>query len=480
MRGKSGVKRSKGPGGMGDTGSGMYRKNQEIELEITDLGTEGEGIGRTDAFLWFIRNTVPGDRVRATVMKVKKNYGYARLQKVLRPSENRISPPCPVALTCGGCTLQMMNYEAQLRIKEQTLRNNLLRIGGLDLTHVSVHPIIGMEFPFRYRNKAQLPVGSDGDGLPVAGFYAGGSHRIIPCADCLISVKENGPLRDAVLSWMKRNQILPYQETTGEGFVRHILIRKGFCSGEMMVCLVTNAEEARHGALQELAEVLMQFPAVTTVVQNINTERSNVILGKRTKILVGPGVIHDRIGEVEFALSAQSFYQVNPIQTRKLYETALHYANLSGTELVWDLYCGIGTISLFLAKKAKAVRGVEIVPQAIADAKRNAARNGIDNAVFFVGKAEEILPREYGRTGERADVIVVDPPRKGCDERCLRTMREMEPKRIVYVSCDSATLARDLKYLMADGGYVLTDVQPVDMFPQTGHVETVVLLQKVN
>lgn len=480
MRGKSGVKRSKGPGGMGDTGSGMYRKNQEIELEITDLGTEGEGIGRTDAFLWFIRNTVPGDRVRATVMKVKKNYGYARLQKVLRPSENRISPPCSVALTCGGCTLQMMNYEAQLRIKEQTLRNNLLRIGGLDLTHVSVHPIIGMEFPFRYRNKAQLPVGSDGDGLPVAGFYAGGSHRIIPCADCLIGVKENGPLRDAVLSWMKRNQILPYQETTGEGFVRHILIRKGFCSGEMMVCLVTNAEEARHGALQELAEVLMQFPAVTTVVQNINTERSNVILGKRTKILAGPGVIHDRIGEVEFALSAQSFYQVNPIQTRKLYETALHYANLSGTELVWDLYCGIGTISLFLAKKAKAVRGVEIVPQAIADAKRNAARNGIDNAVFFVGKAEEILPREYGRTGEQADVIVVDPPRKGCDERCLRTMRKMEPKRIVYVSCDSATLARDLKYLLADGGYVLTDVQPVDMFPQTGHVETIVLLSKLD
>ena len=515
-----------------------YRKNQEIELRITDLGAEGEGIGRTDAFLWFVKGAIPGDLIRASVMKVKKSYGYARIQKILEASPDRVAPLCSVASACGGCSLQMMRYEAQLAFKEKKVLENLRRIGGLELSETQLHPIIGMDEPFRYRNKAQFPVGTDRDGNVVSGFYAGRTHSIIPCGDCLIGAEENEPLCNVVLEWMREYHIPAYDERSGEGFVRHILIRKGFWSGEIMVCLVTNGAQPlfgemrrkgkssvfckqtgsgmrtfksvlrntenaegmkafgskevsenakisgsvrwsdREAVLQTLAERLMQFPAVKTVVQNINMERNNVILGNQTAVLSGSGVITDRIGEIEFAISAQSFYQVNPVQTQKLYAAALRCAGLTGQELVWDLYCGIGTISLFLARSAGKVYGVEIVSQAIADARRNAERNGISNAEFFVGKAEEVLPEQYARTGERADVIVVDPPRKGCDPKCLSTMLEMAPERIVYVSCDSATLARDLKFLLADGRYQLKEVQPVDMFPQTSHVECIALIQR--
>ena len=459
-----------------------YRKNEEIELTITDLGSEGEGIGRTGAFLWFVRDAMPGDRILALVMKTKKNYGYARLLKVLSPGPDRAAPACPVARACGGCTLQALSYEAQLAFKERKVRENLRRIGGFpeELLDAVSRPVIGMEHPFRYRNKAQFPVGTGKDGRPAAGFYAGRTHSIIPCEDCLIGTEENGPILKTVLSWMEEHGIAPYREEDGSGFVRHVLIRKGFASGEIMVCLVTNGEmDSFSEALHILADTLARFPGVVTVVQNINHERTNVILGRRTRVLSGPGVIRDRIGETEFLISAQSFYQVNPAQTAKLYGTALDFAGLTGQETVWDLYCGIGTISLFLAARAGKVRGVEIVPEAIEDAKRNAELNGFRNTEFFVGKAEEVLPEQYRLTGERADVIVVDPPRKGCDIKCLETMLAMAPDRIVYVSCDSATLARDLKILTDGGKYTLEAVQPVDMFPQTAHVETVVLMSKV-
>ena len=463
-----------------------YRKNEVLEMEITDLGSEGEGIGRTGAFLWFVKDALPGDRIRASVMKVKKNYGYARLQEILAPGPDRTAPACPVARQCGGCTLQAMGYAAQLRFKENKVRNNLLRIGGIPEERLQevFHPIIGMEEPFRYRNKAQFPVGYTKAGI-AAGFYAGRTHSIIPCEDCLLGVEENKEITKEVLSWMEDNRVPPYDEESGSGFVRHILIRKGFQSGQIMVCLVTNGEKPQ-GIMTAAVERLMKLPGVVTVVQNINRERTNVILGRDSRTLGGPGFITDSIGGTEFEISAQSFYQVNPVQTEKLYGTALEYAHLTGNETVWDLYCGIGTISLFLAKKAGKVRGVEIVPQAIEDAKRNAARNGISNAEFFVGKAEEVLPAWYAEQQrkpeeerEKIDVICVDPPRKGCDEACLKTMLEVSPERIVYVSCDSATLARDLKYLLADGTYRLEQVQPVDMFPQTVHVECVCRVKKV-
>ena len=474
-----------------------YRKNEVLEMEITDLGSEGEGIGRTGAFLWFVKDALPGDRIRASVMKVKKNYGYARLQEILAPGPDRTVPACPVARQCGGCTLQAMDYAAQIRFKENKVRNNLLRIGGIpeETLQEVFHPVIGMKEPFRYRNKAQFPVGSTKTGI-AAGFYAGRTHSIIPCEDCLLGVEENKEITKEVLSWMKENRIPAYDEESGSGFLRHILIRKGFQSGQIMVCLVTNGEKPQgigkssgkdSNVMAAVAERLMKLPGVVTVVQNINRERTNVILGRESRTLAGPGFITDSIGGTVFEISAQSFYQVNPVQTEKLYGTALEYAHLTGNETVWDLYCGIGTISLFLAKKAGKVRGVEIVPQAIEDAKRNAARNSISNAEFFVGKAEEVLPAWYDEqqrkpedTREKIDVIVVDPPRKGCDEQCLKTMLAMAPDRIVYVSCDSATLARDLKYLLADGRYTLKEVQPVDMFPQTVHVETVCLLSKLS
>ena len=478
-----------------------YRKNEVLEMEITDLGSEGEGIGRTGAFLWFVKDALPGDRIRASVMKVKKNYGYARLQEILTPGPDRTAPACPVARQCGGCTLQAMDYTAQLRFKENKVRNNLLRIGGIpeETLREVFHPVIGMKDPFRYRNKAQFPVGNTKTGV-AAGFYAGRTHSIIPCEDCLLGVEENKEITKEVLSWMEEDRIPAYDEESGSGFVRHILIRKGFRSGQIMVCLVTNGEKPQgagksygkdsgksSGAMAAAAERLMKLPGVVTVVQNINRERTNVILGRESRTLAGPGFITDSIGGTVFEISAQSFYQVNPVQTEKLYGTALEYAHLTGNETVWDLYCGIGTISLFLAKKAGKVRGVEIVPQAIEDAKRNAARNGISNAEFFVGRAEEVLPAWYAEqqrkpegTREKIDVIVVDPPRKGCDEQCLKTMLAMAPDRIVYVSCDSATLARDLKYLLADGRYTLKEVQPVDMFPQTVHIETVCLLSKLS
>ena len=452
------------------------QKNQEFTVTIEDMNEDGAGVGRLEGYIWFIKDTVIGDVVRAKAMKMKKTYGFACLVEVLSPSSFRVKPPCPVARQCGGCQLQAMSYEEQLRFKERKVLNNLLRIGRFSEEEIHMLPIMGMDHPWRYRNKAQFPFGEDKEGRIITGFYAGRTHAIIENEDCLLGVEENRKILEIIKAYMVSEGIRPYNEQTHKGLLRHALIRKGFRTGELMVCLVINGKKLPGS--DKLVRMLCEIEGMRSISYSINQEKTNVIMGKETVNLYGPGYITDYIGNVKYQISPLSFYQVNPVQTEKLYGTALEYAELTGDETVWDLYCGIGTISLFLAQKAKKVYGVEIVPQAIEDARRNAALNGIKNAEFFVGKAEEVLPREYESNHIYADVIVVDPPRKGCDKVCLDTILEMSPKKVVYVSCDSATLARDLRYL-ADGGYRVEKVRCCDMFGGTVHVETVCLLSKL-
>ncbi|MEG1144984.1 MAG: 23S rRNA (uracil(1939)-C(5))-methyltransferase RlmD [Clostridium sp.] len=446
-------------------------KNEVFQLKIDDMSDTGEGIGRVDGYIWFVKDAIIGDLVEVKAMKMKKSYGFARLIEVLEPSPGRTEALCPTARQCGGCQLQSMKYEEQLKFKERKVLNNLKRIGGLE--SIVMEPIIGMEHPWRYRNKAQFPFGEDKEGNIIAGFYAGRTHCIIENEDCLLGVEENKDILKAVKTVMEQYSIEAYDEESHRGMVRHVLTRKGFQTGEIMVCLVINGKTLPHS--EEFVEALLKISGVTDISYNINTERTNIILGNQVVTLHGPGYITDSIGTVKYRISPLSFYQVNSIQTERLYGTALEYANLTGNETVWDLYCGIGTISLFLSQQAKKVYGVEMVPQAIEDARENAKLNGFGNVEFFVGKAEEVLPERYEKNNEAVDVIVVDPPRKGCDTVCLDTMVRMTPKKIVYVSCDSATLARDLKYL-GERGYEVKRARCCDMFPQGVHVETVVLL----
>ena len=448
-----------------------YRKNDIVTLEIVDCGTDGEGIGKADGFTVFVKDAVIGDIVTAKIMKAKKNYGYGRLMEILKPSPYRVEPVCPSARQCGGCQLQAVSYEEQKVFKEKKLRGHLERIGGF--RDLPMEPMIGMDEPYHYRNKAQFPVGRNKEGRIITGFYAGRTHAIIENRDCALGIPQNKEILDIVIAHMEKYGIAPYDEMTGKGLVRHIFVRYGFFTGELMVCLIINGQDLPHQ--KELIEKLREIPGMASISLNINKKRSNVILGDKVKTIWGQEYITDKIGDISYEISPLSFFQVNPKQTWKLYSKALEYADLHGEETVWDLYCGIGTISLFLAQQAKFVRGVEIVPAAIDDAKRNAQINNIENVEFFVGKAEEVLPREYEKNGVYADVIVVDPPRKGCDEMLLKTILKMQPKRVVYVSCDSATLARDLRFL-CDNGYELKKVCGVDQFPQTVHVETVVLL----
>lgn len=467
------------------------KKNDEFVVAIEDMSEDGAGIGRVDGYIWFIKDTVIGDVVRAGVMKMKKTYGFARLIEVVEPSKDRVEPRCLVARQCGGCQLQMMDYEAQLRFKERKIYNNLKRIGGMENLRlpgeecgsedegagtgeragadgrkiVRMEPIMGMEEPWRYRNKAQFPFGVSKDGRVITGFYAGRTHSIIENEDCLLGVEENREILRIVREFMEEFGVKPYDEEGHWGLVRHCLIRKGVATGEIMVCLVVNGRKVPKDEV--LVERLRQVDGMTSISLCVNMEKTNVILGDEVVNLWGPGYITDYIGDVKYQISPLSFYQVNPAQTVKLYGTALEYAGLTGEETVWDLYCGIGTISLFLAQKAKKVYGVEIVPQAIEDARRNAKINGIENVEFFVGKAEEVLPREFEEKQIYADVIVVDPPRKGCDQVCLDTIVKMGPKRVVYVSCDSATLGRDVKYL-GERGFVVERVRGCDMFGMGG------------
>ncbi len=406
------------------------QKNDMVTVTIEDIGTDGEGIGKVDGYTLFIKDAVIGDVAEVKIMKTKKNYGYARLMKIVKPSEYRVeSPVCRLARRCGGCQIQEMEYARQLRFKEDKVRGNLMRIGGIreELLDKVMEPVIGMEHPFAYRNKAQFPFGTDKNGQPVTGFYAGRTHDIIANTDCALGVPVNKEILEIMLGFMKDYGIRSYDETSGEGFIRHVLIRYGFTTKEIMVCIVINGRQIPHGDV--LVQRLIGLEGMTSITISPNTRRTNVIMGDRYEVLWGKAFITDYIGEVKYQISPLSFYQVNPVQTEKLYELALEYADLKGEETVWDLYCGIGTISLFLAKRAKQVYGVEIVPQAVIDARNNARINGIDNAEFFEGKAEEVLPEYYERyAGEHggqkayADVVVVDPPRKGCDETLLRTI----------------------------------------------------------
>lgn len=451
-----------------------YKKNDMVTVTIEDMGQDGEGIGKIAGYTLFVKDTVIGDVAEVKIIKAKKNYGYGRLMNLITPSPDRVEPVCPHARRCGGCQIQELSYEKQLEFKQNKVLNHLKRIGGFE--EIPMEPIVGMDTPFYYRNKAQFPVGTDKDGKMITGFYAGRTHSIVDNRKCYLGVELNEQILDLVMEHCEKYQIPAYDEASGTGFLRHVLIRFGFTTKEIMVCLILNGKKLPYQ--EELAARLAEIPGMTSITINVNTQRTNVILGREILPVWGQTYITDYIGNVKYQISPLSFYQVNPVQTEKLYGLALEYAQLEGNEVVWDLYCGIGTISLFLAQKAKEVYGVEIVPQAIEDAKNNAMLNGFENAHFYVGKAEEVLPEKYETEGVHADVIVVDPPRKGCDETLLKTMVDMQPKRIVYVSCDSATLARDLKYL-CENGYELKKVRPVDQFPNTVHVETCVLLSKL-
>ena len=546
-----------------------FKKNDLVVLEITDLTEEGQGVGKCDGLVFFVKGTVMGDVVEARILKVKKNYAYAKVEKLLQASPYRVTPLCPVAGKCGGCQLQHLSYEKELEWKEDRIAQSLIRIAGIPEEEVrgKGEGILGGKTE-RYRNKAQYPVQNrkelreeialggrafeEGKKAPEKeqesydslgiGFYGFHSHRIIEAEDCLINSAENPLILNCIKEWAREYKISGYDEETGKGLLRHIFLRKGFSTGEILLCLVLNGKSLPHakelweklqrlplrveaGGLQRGAEVSSRMDAeseadgrcgvdpereadihcgidaqsevdvhceengkiqgrIVGLCININEGRGNAVLGRETLCLYGKDSIEDKIGELSFSISVPSFYQVNPAQTEKIYGKALEYAALTGEETVWDCYCGIGTISLFLAQKAKQVYGLEIVPEAIENAKKNAEKNGLHNTEFFVGAAEEVLPkwveeqkREGKDVGNLVDVVSLDPPRKGCDEACLSAVLELSPKRIVYVSCDPGSLARDMKYL-GEGGYVLEKWVGIDNFPRTGHVETVALLQR--
>ena len=463
----------------------MVKKNDLADIFIEDMTNEGEGVGKADGFAFFVKDTVIGDEVRIRATKMKKSYGYGRLEKILKPSPDRVEPVCPVSRQCGGCQIQSMSYEAQLKFKKNKVKNNLIRIGGFSKEYIDdiTEDIIGDDREFNYRNKAQFPVGKDREGNIITGFYAGRTHSVISCTDCAIGVRENDIILKTILKLMKRYGISAYDENTGTGLVRHILLRKGFKTGQIMICLVINgdkipAEDDVVSGLLEINGTLNQEygSSIESVSYSINKEATNVIMGDNYHVIYGKGTIEDTLMGLSFTISPLSFYQVNPLQTEKLYEEAIAYADIKENEEVWDICCGIGTITLAMAREAHRVHGIEIIPQAIEDARENAERNGIDNAEFICAAAEEYLPSHADEI--HADAIVMDPPRKGMDERALEAVLTVSPSRIVYVSCDSATLSRDLKFL-CEHGYELKKIRPVDMFPQTIHCEVIALLNAV-
>ena len=451
------------------------KKNEYIDLKFEDLTHEGNGVGKINGYPIFVPYGLPGEDAVVKVIKVNKNFGFGKLIELKKESKERVEPPCNVYYKCGGCQLQHMSYDLQLFMKQNQVKNVLRKIAHLD--HVPVHPTIGLEDPWRYRNKVQIPVGEK-DGELITGFYRMRSHDIIEDMEtCVIQDEVNDRMVHAVRRIANRIGIEAYDEKSHRGVLRHIMVRTGRETQEIMIVLITRTEKLPHAdkLIRELTET---FPNIKSIVHNINNKRTNVIFGNKTKTIWGEDYIYDTIGDIRFAISPRSFYQVNPVQTKVLYEKALEYAQIDENDVVIDAYCGIGTISLFLAQKAKKVYGIEIVPDAIRDAKMNAELNGITNAEFVVGEAEKVMPK-WKNEGFTPDVIVVDPPRKGCEVDFLQAMIEMEPKRIVYVSCNPSTLARDL-VILEEGGYETKEVQPVDMFSQTNHVELVALMSRVD
>ncbi len=458
----------------------MYKKNDIIQLVISDLATEGEGIGKLDGFPFFVKGAVPGDEIEAGITKLKKNYGYARLIRINKASSCRVQAPCPVFGRCGGCRLMHMSYPAQLEYKEKKVAETLARVGGFDRDELydKKDSIIGMEEPFRYRNKAVYPVARNKDGRIVAGFFAARTHEVIECEDCLIGAKENSDIVRHVLDWMEEYGIEPYDEIRHNGLIRHIFIRKAFATGQLQVCIVVKDIRIPHKD-----ELLERLGDISSVWLNVNDGNTNVIFGNKTVLLRGKEYIEDVLLGIRFRISPLSFYQVNPAQTHKLYSKALEYAGLKGGEYVWDICCGIGTITLAAADRLRKldkggrVLGLEIVPEAIENAKENAALNGIENAEFICAPAEEYLPRRVKQASEHPDVIIVDPPRAGLERPAIDAILVAAPEKLVYVSCDPATLARDLR-ILSDGGYTLKHFCACEMFAQTSHVETVCLLSR--
>ncbi|WP_062352778.1 23S rRNA (uracil(1939)-C(5))-methyltransferase RlmD [Bacillus kwashiorkori] len=443
------------------------KKNEYIDVAFDDLTHEGFGVGKVEGYPIFVQGALPEEQALIKVIKVNKSFGYGKLVELKSESRYRVNIPESELVKYGGCQLQHMSYEGQLNFKQNYVEQVLKRVGKL--SEVEVLPIIGMEHPTEYRNKAQVPVGEK-DGKLVAGFFKPRTHEIIDTDYSIIQLQEVNEAVKVVKEVCRELNIPPYNEESHTGVLRHIMVRYGIQTGELMVVFITRTNDIPHK--KTLIHLLTKrLPKLTSLIQNVNTNKTNVILGEKVIALWGNEVIYDYIGEVKFAISAKSFYQVNPVQTKILYDKALQFAELTGEETVIDAYCGIGTISLFLAKRAKKVYGVEIVADAINDARRNAKLNGISNVQFAVGEAEKVIPM-WAEKGIQADVLVVDPPRKGCDEKLLETITTMEPKRIVYVSCNPATLARDLQTLVG-AGYKATKVQPVDMFPFTNHVECV-------
>lgn len=443
----------------------MIEKNQDYDAYIIDLGFEGEGITKINGFTMFVKGALKGENAKIKVLKVNKDYGFAKLLEITKSSDDREEPLCENFSKCGGCTLQHMNYEAQLIHKENTVRNTLKKALGYE---IEVNNVIGMGIPYNYRNKASYPIRNG-----KIGFYRDRSHDLIENRDCIIQNSEVDKLARIAFKIMVNNGISSYDEKTGKGTLRHIVTRIAKNTGELMLMIVTNGENLNNKE-KIVNEILESYPNVTTILQNVNKENSNVILGKKCVSLYGKGYIVDKLGDYKFKISPLSFYQVNPVQTEALYNIALNFAELTGTETVFDLYSGIGTISIFVADKAKKVYGVEVVEPAVEDAKINAEMNEIKNAEFIVGEAEKVIPKMY-KKGIKADVVFVDPPRKGCDESLLETIKEMKPQKVVYVSCNPATLGRDLKYL-TNNGFEIKKVQPLDLFPQTSHVECVALI----
>ena len=453
----------------------MLKKNDICKIKIIDQDNLGQGIGKVDGFPVFVRHAVKGDIANVLLTKVKKGYAYGRIMELISPSELRKDPDCSIYKRCGGCQLQMMDYKAQLLLKQENVANCLKRIGGCDMPNIL--PILKSDEIYRYRNKAQYPVGTDKNGNTVCGFFAERSHEIIKCDDCLLTPSIFSAIVGDILKWMDDENIKSYNEINNKGIIRHIFIRQAFATEQISLCIVVNSDSLPKK--DSFIKIMSKYDEIKSISISVNKKKSNVIMGDEIKLIYGDMYIEDKIGDVKFQISPMSFYQINPKQTRKLYDKVAEFADLSGNETVLDLYCGIGTIGLYAASKASKLIGIEIIHDAIEDAKINQRLNNVENAYFYTGKAEEILPMLYKQGVNKADVIIVDPPRKGCDENALSTICDISPTKIVYVSCNPATLARDVKFL-TENGFKLEKVQPVDMFPNTVHVETVVLMSRIS